>query len=110
MDWTEIIAAIATILTVIIKSGSTNNRVDKTNNRVEELHAASEQSQLRSEILLLCIEDRTLVNEGKLPTNYKDIMGLFDRYKEIGGNRYMERKIDEYEQWYLGLTEKKGAK
>lgn len=104
MDWTTIIVAIITaiptIITVVVKAKQTDNKVEK-------LHSSNEQSQIRSEILQLVMEDKLSVMEGKLPTNYKDIMNLYDYYESQHWNTYTKRKVNEYEQWYLGLTEKK---
>lgn len=103
MDWTSIIVtligAVVTIITVVYKAQNTDKKVDN-------MHAMSEQSRIRSEIMQLIMEDKLSVMEGELPSNYKDIMALYDYYDSQHWNTYIHRKVDAYEAWYNNLTEK----
>ena len=76
------IPSIATIITSCIQ-GKTMNR-----------HAA------RQSILQLIMEDHIAVNEGRLPTNYQNILLEYDNYKKAGGNSYVTDKVEEYKKWF----------
>lgn len=61
----------------------------------------------KSSILQMIIEDHVAVGEGRLPTNYQNILHDFDIYTKAGGNSYLKRKVEEYEEW-LNTIEKNG--
>ena len=46
------------------------------------------------------------VQEGKLPTNYQNVLKEFDLYHKSGGNSYVELKVDEYKKWFIQMQEK----
>lgn len=85
----EFIAAIGsglTLITTIITS-------------IQHAKTAARNAAKQS-ILQMIIEDHVAVQEGKLPTNYQNILHEFDIYKAKGGNSYIERKVREYEAWF----------
>ena len=55
----------------------------------------------------MILEDHVAVGEGRLPTNYQNILHDFDIYTKAGGNSYLKRKVEEYEEW-LNTIEKNG--
>lgn len=79
----------ATIVTALIQSRTMNK------------HAA------RQSILQMIMEDHLAVAEGKLPTNYQNILMEYDVYKKNGGNSYVTDKVDEYKRWFAEIQTKK---
>lgn len=71
-----------------------------------QARTASKNSAKHS-ILQMILEDHMAVAEGRLPTNYQNILHDFDIYKKSGGNSYLSRKIKEYEEWFDSI-EKNG--
>ena len=61
----------------------------------------------KQSILQMILEDHVAVGEGRLPTNYQNILHDFDIYTKAGGNSYLKRKVEEYEEW-LNAIEKNG--
>lgn len=61
----------------------------------------------RQSILQLILEDKMAVMEGKLPENRQAILEEFDEYTKAGGNSYVHRKVDEYEEWFKFLEQNK---
>ena len=61
----------------------------------------------KQSILQMILEDHMAVSEGKLPTNYQNILHDFDIYKKNGGNSYLSHKVRDYEQW-IDSIEKNG--
>ena len=78
----------ATIVTALIQSRTMNK------------HAA------RQSILQMIMEDHLAVSEGKLPTNYQNILAEYDIYKKNGGNSYVTDKVDEYKRWFADIQKK----
>lgn len=72
----------ATIVTALIQSRTMNK------------HAA------RQSILQMIMEDHLAVAEGKLPTNYQNILTEYDVYTKNGGNSYCSEKVEEYKNWW----------
>lgn len=62
----------------------------------------------KQSILQMIMEDHLAVSEGKLPTNYQNILHEFDIYKQAGGNSYVEKKVQEYEQWFEMIERRRG--
>lgn len=60
----------------------------------EEKHSA------RDAILQLILEDHVAVMEGGLPVNYTSVLHEFDTYHKNGGNSYVSKKVEEYEDWF----------
>lgn len=65
----------------------------------------------KESILQMILEDRMDYRDGKLPSNYQNILHEFDIYKKTGGNSYIEKKTNEYIEWYerIQSTWKNGA-
>lgn len=65
----------------------------------------------KQSILQMILEDRMDYREGKLPTNYQNILHEFDIYTKAGGNSYVKQKLDDYIEWYERVQEswKNGA-
>lgn len=63
--------------------------------RANEKHAAKQS------ILQMILEDRMAVQEGRLPTNYQNVLHEFDVYTADNGNSYVHEKVDEYKLWFL---------
>lgn len=65
------------------------------------MHAkVAARNAAKQSILQMIMEDHMAVQEGKLPTNYQNILHEFDIYKAKGGNSYVERKVHDYENWW----------
>ena len=76
---------IATILTTILRG------------RASAKHSAKQS------ILQMIMEDHMAVAEGRLPTNYQNILHEYDIYSKNGGNSYVESKVNEYKRWFVQL-------
>lgn len=72
-----------------------------------QARTASKNSAKHS-ILQMILEDHMAVAEGRLPTNYQNILHDFDIYKKSGGNSYLADKIDEYKRWFAEIETKHG--
>lgn len=83
------IPSTATIVTALIQSRTMNK------------HAA------RQSILQMIMEDHLAVSEGKLPTNYQNILTEYDVYTKNGGNSYCSEKVEEYKRWFAAIQAKK---
>lgn len=55
----------------------------------------------------LIIEDHVRVMEGQFPENYQAIMDEFTEYHSVGGNRYIDGKVEDYKRWYKSLQKRK---
>ena len=95
-----IVQIIVTLITVCIPAVVT--LVSSKSLRKQAKRHASRQS-----ILQLIMEDKISVMEGKLPENHQAILDEYTVYSDNGGNKYVHRKIDEYEDWYKRLTKRK---
>lgn len=73
---------LATAVTAIIQSRENNK------------HAAKQS------IFQMILEDHVAVGEGKLPTNYQNVLHEFDIYHKNGGNSFVERKVKDYLEWF----------
>ena len=85
------IPSTATIITALIQSRTMNK------------HAA------RQSILQMIMEDHLAVSEGKLPTNYQNILAEYDVYTKNGGNSYCSEKVQAYKHWFAAIQDKKGS-
>lgn len=54
----------------------------------------------KQSILQMIMEDHMAVAEGKLPSNYQNILKEYDIYHKAGGNSYLTEKKDEYIRWW----------
>ena len=83
---------IATI-TVLIPSLTTifTNRATKIENR---------KHNAKQSIFQLILEDHVRVSEHRLPENYQQVCTEYDTYKKNGGNSYVKKKVEEYNNWY----------
>lgn len=61
----------------------------------------------RSDIMQLIIEDHVRNMEKKLPENRQLILEQYDEYRKTGGNSYIHKKVEEYEEWYESLTKER---
>ena len=66
----------------------------------------SNQHSAKQSIFQMILEDRMSVQEGKLPTNYQNVLKEFDLYHKNGGNSYVEQKVEEYKKWFVQMQEK----
>lgn len=53
----------------------------------------------KSSILQLILEDRFDHLNGKLPTNYQNVLHEFDIYTAAGGNSYVAERVNAYKEW-----------
>lgn len=58
----------------------------------------------RQSIMQLILEDHVRVQEHQLPENRQAILQEYDEYVASGGNSYIHKKVEEYEEWYRELT------
>lgn len=54
----------------------------------------------KQSILQMILEDHVAKAEGKLPSNYQNILHEYDIYKSKGGNSYVSEKVEEYKRWW----------
>lgn len=60
----------------------------------------------KAAILQMIVEDHVAVAEGRLPTNYQNVLHEYDTYHANGGNSYVHDKVDEYKRWFEKVEEK----
>ena len=92
----NIIVSAITVLVPSITTIITTKSVKKQANK----HSA------RQSIMQLILEDHVRVHENKLPENRQAILQEYDEYISSGGNSYIHKKVEEYEEWYEELTNK----
>lgn len=85
------IPTIATTITAIIQARTSNK------------HAAKQS------IFQMILEDHVAANEGRLPTNYQNILSEYDVYHKNGGNSYVTEKVDAYKTWFKDLQNSQKA-
>lgn len=106
MDYSSIITALitaaATIVAVIIKSNENRRSIN-------EVKYNSELHFIRNEILTLITADKVDYGFNKLPVNYKTVLELFENYKNLNGNSYIHRVVDEYAAWVESISIEKGV-
>lgn len=84
-----IVSAIVTVITTIIRG------------RASARHSAKQS------ILQMIMEDHQAVLEGRLPTNYQNILDEYDEYHRTGGNSYITEKTNDYKKWFEEVEKKK---
>lgn len=85
------IPTIATAITAVIQARANNK------------HAAKQS------IFQMILEDHVAVNEGRLPTNYQNILHEYDVYHKNGGNSYVTEKVDAYKAWFIRIQNQKNT-
>ena len=85
------IPTIATAITAVIQARANNK------------HAAKQS------IFQMILEDHVAVNEGRLPTNYQNILHEYDVYHKNGGNSYVTEKVDAYKAWFVRILNQKNT-
>ena len=60
----------------------------------------SSRNAAKHSILQMIMEDHMAVQEGRLPTNYQNVLLEYDNYKKAGGNSYVTDKVTEYKEWF----------
>lgn len=66
------------------------------------------RNSAKSDILQMIMEDHLAVQEGRLPSNYQNILMAYERYHNAGGDEFITDKKDEYKRWYHAIE--KGEK
>lgn len=65
------------------------------------MHAkVAARNAAKQSILQMIMEDHVANAEGKIPTNYQNILHEYDIYKAKGGNSYVSEKVEEYKRWW----------
>lgn len=64
----------------------------------------------KQSILQMILEDRMDYRDGKLPTNYQNILHEFDIYTKAGGNSYVAAKVEDYKAWMREIEQKERDK
>lgn len=85
------IPTIATAITAVIQARANNK------------HAAKQS------IFQMILEDHVAVNEGRLPTNYQNILHEYDVYHKNGGNSYVTEKVEAYKAWFIRIQNQKNT-
>lgn len=62
---------------------------------------ATKKNAAKQSILQMILEDHMANQEGRLPTNYQNILHEFDIYAKNGGNSYVAEKVAEYRKWFI---------
>lgn len=83
------VPTIATTITAIIQARTSNK------------HAAKQS------IFQMILEDHVAANEGRIPTNYQNILREYDIYHKNGGNSYVTEKVETYKTWFKNLQNSK---
>lgn len=68
---------------------------------------ATKKNAAKQSILQMILEDHMAVQEGRLPTNYQNILHEFDIYAKNGGNSYVATKVEEYKKWWLDIEKQR---
>lgn len=68
---------------------------------------ATKKNAAKQSILQMIMEDHMAIQEGKLPTNYQNVLHEFDIYKKNGGNSYVEEKVNDYKKWFIEVERKR---
>lgn len=75
------------------------------------MHAkTASRNAAKQSILQMIMEDHMAVAEGKLPSNYQNILKEYDIYSKAGGNSYISEKKEEYVHWWHEQEEARKAK
>lgn len=85
------IPTIATAITAVVQARANNK------------HAAKQS------IFQMILEDHVAVNEGRLPTNYQNILHEYDVYHKNGGNSYVTEKVEAYKAWFIRIQNQKNT-
>lgn len=64
----------------------------------------------KESIIQMIMEDHLAHHEGKLPTNYQNVLHEFDIYTKKGGNSYVHDKVEEYKAWFHEIEARKDDK
>lgn len=64
---------------------------------------ASARHSAKQSILQMIMEDHLAVSEGRLPTNYQNVVHEYDVYHSKGGDTYITDKVQEYKMWFIAL-------
>lgn len=80
-----IVTATTTIITTIIRG------------RASARHSAKQS------IFQMIMEDHDADREGRIPTNYQNILNEYDVYHKNGGNSYVTQKVEEYKAWFARI-------
>lgn len=83
-----IVTAATTVITTIIRG------------RASTRHSAKQS------ILQMIMEDHDEDREGRIPTNYQNILKEYDLYHKNGGNSYITEKVEEYKSWFAKVQSK----
>lgn len=78
-------------------------------NGILQAKTASRNAAKQS-ILQMIMEDHLAVAEGKLPSNYQNILKEYDIYSKAGGNSYISEKKEEYVRWWHEQEEARQTK
>lgn len=69
----------------------------------------ADKNAAKHSILQMILEDHMAVAEGRLPTNYQNILHDFDIYTRAGGNSYLKDKVEEYKRWFADIEKQHKA-
>lgn len=69
----------------------------------------ADKNAAKHSILQMILEDHMAVAEGRLPTNYQNILHDFDIYTRAGGNSYLKDKVEEYKHWFADIEKRHKA-
>lgn len=67
----------------------------------------TKKNAAKQSILQMILEDHMANQEGRLPTNYQNILHEFDIYAKNGGNSYVAEKVEEYKKWFIEVERSK---
>ena len=61
------------------------------------------RNSAKSDILQMIMEDHQAVQEGRLPTNYQNILFAYEKYHKAGGDEFVTDKKEEYKKWFHAI-------
>lgn len=62
---------------------------------------ASARHNAQQSIIQMIMEDHFELSEGRIPTNYQNILHEYDIYHKNGGNSYITEKVEDYKTWFI---------
>lgn len=93
IDLAGVIGAVGAIIATIVTARKASSKADRYD--------------AKNSILMMIAEDHQQVMEGKLPTNYQNVLHEYDIYHANGGNSYISEKVEDYKSWFKEIQAKK---
>lgn len=93
IDLAGVVGAVGAIITTIVTARRASSKADRYD--------------AKNSIIMMIMEDHQQVMEGKLPTNYQNVLHEYDIYHANGGNSYISEKVENYKAWFKEIQANK---